>query len=104
MFWPRLTPERTRSGSSGMILRTAITTQSVGVPEHREAAVADLAHAQGVGERQRMRGARLLRFRRDDPDVVGNLARDALERVEAFGVDAVVIGQKNAHQEAFDLR
>ncbi len=32
MFWPLLTPDSTRSGRSGMTLRTAISTQSAGVP------------------------------------------------------------------------
>ena len=36
-------------------------------------------------------------FRRHDPDVVGKLARDFLASLEARRVDAVVIGDENAH-------
>src|SRR3569623_554845 len=32
-FWPRLTPESTRAGCSGIMSLTASTTQAVGVPE-----------------------------------------------------------------------
>jgi hypothetical protein len=43
---------------------------------------------------------RLLLGWSDDPDIVAELARDAFEKLEAAGVDAVVIGQENAHPAA----
>ena len=64
---------------------------------HRKAALADLAQPQRIVERQRMRDAGLIVFRRDHPDVVGQPARDLLADVEPFRMDAVVIGDKDAH-------
>ena len=64
---------------------------------HRVAAVADLAQPQRIVERQRMRDARLIVLRRDDPDIVGQRARDLGADIEAFGVNAVVVGDQNAH-------
>jgi len=40
----------------------------------------------------------LVRLGRHDPDIVGKGAGDTLEDREALGVDAVVIGQENAHR------
>jgi hypothetical protein len=65
---------------------------------HRETALPDLAQAQRIVERQRMGDARLVVFRRDHPDVVGQSARDLLAHVEPFRVDAVVVGDKDAHR------
>ena len=65
---------------------------------HRETPLGDLAQPQRVVERQRMGDARLVVFRRDHPDVVGKLARDLLAHVEPFGVDAVVVGDQDAHR------
>jgi hypothetical protein len=70
-------------------------TQSVGV--HREMPRADLAQAQRIVQRQRMRHAGLVELRRDNPDVIGQRARDLLQDLEAGGVDAVVVGAENAH-------
>ena len=44
-----------------------------------------------------MRGARLVGLRRDHPDVVADAGRDVLEHVKAGGLDAVVIGDQDAH-------
>ena len=59
-----------------------------------------LAHAQGLRQRQRMGKARLVGLGRDDPDVVGHASRDSLQDREPFGMDAVVVGQKDAHERA----
>ena len=72
-------------------------TQSVGVPL--------TAKRRGPSERKRNGSliesecddAGLIVFRRNHPDVVGQGARDLLADVEAFGIDAVVIGDENAH-------
>ena len=45
-----------------------------------------------------MREAGLVVLRRHHPDIVGERARDALQRRQALGVDAVVIGQQDAHR------
>src|SRR5947209_15681611 len=44
-----------------------------------------------------MARAGLLLGRSDDPDVVAELARDALQNAQAAGVHAVVVGEENAH-------
>ena len=64
---------------------------------HREAALLDLAQPQRIVERQRMGDAGLIEFRRDDPDIVGQLARDLFADIEPFGVNAVVVGDEDAH-------
>ena len=64
---------------------------------HGEAPLGDLAQPQRIVERQRMGDARLVVFRRDHPDIVGEGARDLLADVEALGVDAVIIGDQDAH-------
>ena len=64
---------------------------------HREMARADLAQAQGIVERERMRDARLVALGRDDEDVVGKLGGDGLEHFEARRMDAVVVGEQDAH-------
>ncbi len=47
-----------------------------------------------------MRDAGLVEFRRDHPDVVGQRAADLGADVEPVGMDAVVVGDQDAH--AFD--
>ena len=47
-----------------------------------------------------MRDARLIRLRRDNRDIIGQRERDALQHIEAFSVNAVVIGDQNAHSES----
>ena len=64
---------------------------------HREMARADFAQPQRIVQRQRMRDAGLIEFRRHHPDVVGQRARDLLDDLQAGGVDAVVIGAENSH-------
>ena len=66
-----------------------------------EAALAELPQADRHGQGQRMAGARLLLGRRDDPDVVGEGPRDRLQHLEAGGVDAVVIGEEDAHRPGY---
>ena len=44
-----------------------------------------------------MRHAGLVVLRRDHPDVVGDLARDLLADFQALRVDAVVVGDEDAH-------
>ncbi len=44
-----------------------------------------------------MRDAGLIVLRRDNPDIVGQRARDFGADIEAFGMDAVVVGDQNAH-------
>ena len=51
---------------------------------------------QRIVERQRMRDARLIRLRRDDIDLVGDLRGDAFENLEPRRVHAVVVGDENA--------
>src|SRR5258707_866677 len=50
-----------------------------------------------IVKRQRGRHAGLVVLGRDHPDVVGNLARNLLADLEAVGVDAVVVGDQDAH-------
>ncbi len=44
-----------------------------------------------------MRDARLVVFRSDHPHIIGNRAGDLLAHVEPFSVDAVVVGDEDAH-------
>src|SRR5215210_6821624 len=44
-----------------------------------------------------MTGARLLFRRSNDPDIVGQPAGDRFKQCQAAGVDAVVVGQQDAH-------
>ena len=46
----------------------------------------------------RVGDAALVVLRRDDPNFVGELARDPLEDFESRRVDAVVVGDQNAIQ------
>ena len=59
--------------------------------------IAELAHAQGLGEGERMRRAGLVGLRRNDPHVLADLIGDVLEHVEARRLDAVVIGDQDTH-------
>ena len=94
-----MTPERIRCGGlSFSRCRQPIITQSVGVPLTAKRRSAICAQAQRHGEGERMGGARLLGFRRDHPDIVGKRAGDLFRDGKARRVDAVVIGDKNAHQ------
>jgi hypothetical protein len=75
-------------------VRSAIITESVGVP----------VTAYRAGEGKRMACARLFLGRGADPDIVGKLARDCLKHLEAGGVDAIVVGEENAHYETGSSR
>jgi len=67
-----------------------------GVPESAKALMACVAQAQGKRQRQRVRGAGLLRFRGYHPDVVGQRARDAFGDGKT-GVNPVIVGDENAN-------
>src|SRR5438105_3894571 len=58
---------------------------------------ADLAQAQGIVERQRMRNAGLVELRCHDPDVVRQRARNLLDDLQAGRMDTVIIGAENSH-------
>src|SRR6266478_2243499 len=64
---------------------------------HREMARADFAQPQGIVQRQRMRDAGLIEFRRHYPDVIGQCAGDLLDNLQAGSMDAIVIGTENSH-------
>ncbi len=96
---PRLTPERIRSGPLAVEQMARAHDHAIGRrAAHREPALGDLAQPQRIVERQRVRHARLVVFRRDHPDIVGNGAGDLLAHVEPFRMDAVVIGDQDAHR------
>src|SRR5262249_40922019 len=63
----------------------------------REATLADFAQPQRIVERERVRDPGLIEFRRDHPDVFGQRAADLGADVEPFRVDAVVVGDEDAH-------
>jgi len=65
---------------------------------HRIAPLARLPQPDRIGDRQRVSDAGLVGLRRDDPHLVGEFSRDPLQDREAFGVDAVIVGQENAHR------
>jgi len=50
-----------------------------------------------------MGDARLVVFRRDDPHVVRQFARDLLADAEPFRVDAVVVSHQDAHTYCFSI-
>ncbi len=77
-------------------------TQSVGRALDREAALADRAQPQRIVERERMRDAGLVELRRDHPDVVRQRAADLGADVEPLGMDAVVVGDQDAHIACLD--
>ena len=80
-------------------------TQSVGVPFTAKCRSRDLAQAQRIVERERMRHAALVGLRRHHPHVVRQRARDAPPALQAGGMDAVVVGAENAHiSPAFSMR
>ncbi len=64
---------------------------------HREMLGRDLAQAQRGRQREGMRDAGLIGLGRDDPHIVGELLGDALQKLEAGGVHAVVVGEQDAH-------
>jgi hypothetical protein len=63
----------------------------------REVARTDLAQAQRIVQRQRMRNAGLVKLRRHDPDVIGQRTRYLFDHLQSRGMDAVVIGAENSH-------
>ena len=66
----------------------------LGSPEH----LVVLLEADRAGEGQRMARARLLLIGSANPDIVGKAGSDAFEHGEAGGLDAVVVGEQDAHQ------
>jgi hypothetical protein len=62
-----------------------------------ESALVDLSQSQGLVQRQRMAGAGLVGLGRHHPHVLAELCCDLAQRVQPRRVDAVVVGQKDAH-------
>ena len=69
----------------------------------REMPFADLAHAQRIIQRQRMRYAGLIRFRCHDPHFIGKRTRNFLAGGKPRRMNAVVIGDENTHYARFNL-
>ena len=98
MLAPRLTPDSTRSG--GFVLQHMAHAHDDAVGRraaHGERALVDGPHAQRLVQRQRVAGAGLIGLGRDDPHVVGELRCDLTQRVQAGRIDAVVVGEEDAH-------
>ena len=72
-------------------------TLSVGVPRTAKARSSTCAHAQRLVQGQRVAGARLVGLGRHHPHVVAELAGDLAQRVQAGRIDAVVVGEEDAH-------
>ncbi len=64
---------------------------------HRIFAGSELAYAERVRERERMRGTALLFLGRDDPDVARKLAGDLFERLQAGRMNAVIVRDQDTH-------
>src|SRR5262245_59246164 len=64
-----------------------------------EMTLADLPHAQRIVQRERMRHARLIDFRRDDPHLLGKTARDFQTGREPWRMNAVVVRDENTHYD-----
>ena len=73
-------------------------TQSEGVPFTAKRFSETWRRRRGSFERQRVRDAGLVALGRHDPDVVGQGPGDALQGFESRRVDAVVVGDQDAHQ------
>ncbi len=94
-------PDSTRSGGwSSMKWRTAMMTQSVGVPRRTKVRSPVWRTRSGSCSVIECEAPRLVLFRRDDPHVGGNLLGDAAQDVHALGADAVVVGDEDAHAQA----
>mgnify|MGYP003501780770 CR=1 FL=1 len=63
-----------------------------------EAALAELPVANGIGQRERVPGSLVFLRRRHDPDIVGDVPGDGFKHLKPGGVNAVVVGDKDAHQ------
>jgi hypothetical protein len=70
----------------------------------REAAALRAADAQRRADGERMADRALLGLGRHHPDVLGERARDLLERLEAGGVDTVVVGDEDAGAREIERR
>ena len=77
--------------------RAPMITQSVGVPRTAKWRGPTSRSRKRIVQRQRMRDAGLIEFRRHDPDVVGQSAGDFLDDLQAGGMNAVIIGAENPH-------
>ena len=64
---------------------------------HGKAARADLAQPHGLAQRQAVAGTRLLFGRRNHPHIVRQFGSNRFQRDQAGGVDAIIIGDENAH-------
>src|SRR6516164_5434796 len=69
-----------------------------------EATLADLAQAQRIIERKRMRNTRLIELGRNHPDILRQGAGDLGARVEPLRMDAVIIGEEMRMLETADRR
>jgi hypothetical protein len=56
-----------------------------------------MAQAQRIVEGERMRHAGLIGLGRNNDNVIGDRARNTLEHIQALGMNAIVIGDQNAH-------
>ena len=72
-------------------------TQSVGVPFTAKWRSPTSRSRSGSLSDSECDDAGLVGLRRDHPDVVGQFARDLLADFEAGSVNAVVVGDQNAH-------
>ncbi len=66
---------------------------------HRPAALAGAAQPERIRQCQRMGNGGLVGFRRHHPQVVGELAGDPHRHVETRRMDAVIIGDQDAHAQ-----
>jgi len=64
---------------------------------HCENPLAELTHADGLAQGQRVRSAALVVLRRDHPNIGRELPGDLLQHFEATRLDAVVVGDEDAH-------
>jgi hypothetical protein len=67
---------------------------------NRETPLASLAHADRIGQRERMRHAGLVGLRRDYPNLVRKRASNPLRRFQPRRMDAVIVGNEDFHKSA----
>ena len=100
-LWPRLTPESTRSGLASFISSSiASITQSVGVPvtaKRRSSSCRTRSGSDRVSAREAPDCSASGAQTQTSSD---SRARDPLQRRQALGVDAVVVGEQDPHRLA----
>ena len=69
-------------------------------PGDGEATLPVPSQSDRLGERQRVASSGLLFGRSYDPDVIAECSCDRLEQLQASGVHAIVVGEKDAHGSA----